>query len=263
MFPLIDDNLKVIFFWSPKCACSSVKNYYISINKDKFKDKNISNVHAVVWCHPFTDLDKYKDYKKILIVRDPYERAVSAFITMMGYFGWTQYTDLSDEKFVEWFWENYNRKNEQFKIINDVNKSREQVIAYKKNPSFRNFLNILDSTDINFMNEHLSPQSYNYFFPKIEKNSFDSIVNIKDLNNWLKSFNKQHNIEGEIKNINQVPYNGLNDKMCDINIVEYFKKQIGYPNWIYFYDKEIKEKVEKIYASDFELTGKQIFTPLF
>ncbi|BCS83213.1 sulfotransferase protein family [Cotonvirus japonicus] len=258
MFPLIDDLHKIIFFWNPKCACSSVKHYYITINDEKFKNVDKSNVHAVVWCHPFTDVDKYKDYKKYAIVRDPYERAVSAFVTMMGYFGLEAYHNYNDEEFINWFWNNFNMREESLKIINDVSKSREEIIAYKKNPSFRNFVNILLSTNIENMNEHLSPQTRAYFCPKYDKNSFDEIIDIKNLNPWLENLNKKLNLNGEIKNINKVNYNDDTVKMCDVNIVDYFyKNKRNFPKWIYFYDQDIKNKIEKIYASDFNFVGKQ------
>jgi len=72
MFPIYDDENKIAIWWSAKCGCSTIKNIYYNI----IKNKNISHVHFEYQCFDSNKLD----YENILIIRDPYDRAVSVFM---------------------------------------------------------------------------------------------------------------------------------------------------------------------------------------
>jgi hypothetical protein len=78
--PLVSKMYKIIFFWNPKCACSTIKEWFFRIH-----NINVNLSHS-------EQLDKYSkcdvvrtypkncyDYTKIIVVRDPFSRIVSNY----------------------------------------------------------------------------------------------------------------------------------------------------------------------------------------
>lgn len=241
MYPIIYPELKIIFFYSPKCACSSIKTFIQSLRSKEI----VLNIHSVIGSDNIKDLSKFSSYEKILFVRDPFERIVSAFISMYGYYGQDAYNWLSD-KFVQWFWEKFNCNNANYCPI-------EQIIRFRINPSFRNFILILNSTNVYYMNPHISPQITPYNCPKLSKTDFTQIINISNLNTELANFNIRHHTEGKILSLNKLSYDASQTPMADTNIVIYGRTHKSFPPWENFYDKDLRLMVGKIYAEDISI----------
>ena len=247
MYPLIDHEHQIIFFYSPKCACTSIKIYYASICTC-YKNLEITNIHRNIGPlkeNEIIDIDQYTNYKKLWIARNPYDRLVSGFLYLLNNFVTYVYRTLPDQKFAGWFGKRY-MKNQ------DINKSYQQIIEYKNHPSFRNFVKILLTIDIKTANKHISLQSLPYFCHVLNKSNFDEIVNIRYLNDRLHKLNEELGVSGNITISNITHFNDDTTHICDVNIIEYTKQHNKtYPRYQYFYDNEIKADVDKIYHEDF------------
>lgn len=264
MYPIIIDKYKIIFFYSPKCGCSSLKKYciaicpkYSTIEKNvtiephNFVDVDTLKVHKVITADPIDSLERYKFYKKILISRDPYERSVSAFIYVMHYFEINKKINCDNDDFSKHFLENLCGSD------NSCSNLYPLIIEFKMLPSFRNFIKILNAINIEKADPHISPQSHCYCSCNITKNDLDEIVDLKKLNERLKKLNEELNVDCLVENINATHHSEKSINMCDIDIVEYGKINNNvYPKWIYFYDKDIKKMVYNIYKSDFNLLNQ-------
>ena len=87
---LINDEKKIIFITSAKCASTSAKNIFIDYSNIESYDKTKRfKAHLVTHRLPITnsqirinipvDRDEFKEYLKIQFYRNPYERAVSCY----------------------------------------------------------------------------------------------------------------------------------------------------------------------------------------
>jgi len=74
MYFLIDETLKIIFGWSPKCGCSHIKKifWYLKTNN------NDSIIHIPSEYNYLPN--NIEEYITILIVRNPYDRLISGFL---------------------------------------------------------------------------------------------------------------------------------------------------------------------------------------
>ena len=88
---LINDEKKIIFITSAKCASTSAKNIFIDYSNIESYDKTKRfKAHLVTHRLPITnsqirinipvDRDEFKEYLKIQFYRNPYERAVSCYL---------------------------------------------------------------------------------------------------------------------------------------------------------------------------------------
>ena len=229
MYPLIDHKHKLGLFYSPKCACTAVKTYYITIYYPKLRQE------------PYNDL--YKDYKKLWIIRNPYERIVSSFIFLYNFLPNYVYK-YKDNKFVKWFKKRYcNNQN--------IDASYNQIVSYRRHPSFKNFVKILEKIDINNVNKHLTPQTRQYNC--IDQVSDVELVDVKDLNDRLLKLNAELGINGSIMKLNCTKHNSDVSNVSNVNIRIYTKvNKKMYPMYKYFYDEELVRSVYNIYKDDFD-----------
>lgn len=73
MFFLVDSVRKIAFGWSAKCGCTHIKNLYHFL----ITGKPATNIHNGSYGKLPHD---HKDYKIIIIIRNPYDRIVSGFL---------------------------------------------------------------------------------------------------------------------------------------------------------------------------------------
>lgn len=115
------------------------------------------------------DLDKYKDYKKILVYRDPYERVVSLFYNR--YCGITSYNDITN---------NY----EFFRNFRKLN---------KKTNTFNKFLDKLFEKELESKDNH-------YYGQKKPNIDFDQIINIKEIHKIFENTELNNKVTEMINN---------------------------------------------------------------
>jgi hypothetical protein len=126
---------KFIIIWSPKCACTTVKNIccqllnidsdsYMGVHSINFININIKNI-----------LEKYPDYPVIYFTRNPYHRIIS---------GYTKFTDGLIKKL------NFH-KNKNLKENNKLTKNGSL--------SFDEYLDLILSSEPSNLNDHFQPQT--------------------------------------------------------------------------------------------------------
>lgn len=215
---LIDKNNKFIISVNYKCASSQIIRWFRSnINDYKHENTTLSNVINRAYVFGDTHLNKFNDYYKILIVRNPFARLVSSYI------------DKGFHNFVP--------------LINLCKKYGITV----SDLTFRQFVNMVSNTHIKLMNAHWrplyfdnQPQLYNkvikmehiykhinrigkkYGYSEFPKNSSKKMIKKKDLTNVPIS---------QLKNMPQ-------------NIVK---------NYANYYTPEIVSIVNDIYSKDLKM----------
>lgn len=83
MHLLTSPSLKTIIGWSPKCACTSLKHWWLQVHNIQYNVKQSYDIHSFFHHnHELTRLDfAIKDPQQlILVIRNPYERIVSSFL---------------------------------------------------------------------------------------------------------------------------------------------------------------------------------------
>lgn len=220
MYFLVNDNKKFFIGWSAKAACTSVKMWFCNVAGIKATESNVhkvlgygqnkwSNLHA-------RDPKTFKNYRKYIVIRNPYRRLVSGYIGV--------------------YIKNPNRSNRPWKTFQSF------VEALEADPGFKN----IDR-------HHFVPQTGEYF-PKINKiiNVWDRIIPAMDLSTHFKEINRELNVNFEISKHNKSfehrearvlkPAYSMTD--------EEIKRHK--PAFNCFYNEDIASVVHKIYKKDFE-----------
>ena len=223
---IILEKKKIIIFWSPKCGCSSLKvilcNYLnIDFSKNKHVHKN-KTLKKMIDKLP-KNINYYKDYDILWLIRNPYERLVSGFLNK--YIN-TQYkipkncNNFKDfckilynnsKKINKHHFENQTVHNNAWNFLNKLDKSKIKYIETSQVNEISKILNI----NINFVHKNNSKQQNK------------TITNSKINELWLKTFK-------EVKTLKK-------------------QKKINYSD---FYNDELKKLVHKIYKNNFNYFNK-------
>lgn len=174
---------------------------------------------------------KLSDYKKVIVVRDPYERLVSGFI----------------DKFCK------EDRNKNF-VIDIVEKVRKDKVT-DKGITFREFVGFICSSNNNELNGHWRSQSFilslfkNNIFP-IELKRFDEkITQVDAAFKYSIPLQKRNKREEDKAKVYQ----------CTIDVCS--SKLHGNKSLLIadnFYDEDLKLKVMEFYKSDYKLFHKMI-----
>ena len=188
---VINDEYKYILFTYAKSGCSTVRiihtylTYPNCINEDFFEDKHHGIQNRDI-DYLVNNLDKYKDYKKILIYRNPYNRVVSLFYQKIcGVMGIT--------------YKGYLYK-EPYRLSKEIN-------------TFDKYLDNLFKG--NFDDDH-------HFLPQKKPDiAFDQILEISEIKNIFKDIDD--NLNNKIKSIlsNKSKWNELEKYDYDNNLTHY------------------------------------------
>lgn len=239
MFPLYDNKKKNIIFWSYKCGCTYIRDIYYNLYLKLNYKKN--TIKIITLFNRFNKLDPIKllNYRKIYICRNPYSRIVSCFIDK-----------YIKSHFSQWFKLNIGIKN-FFRFFENKNFVRL---------TFKEFINLVYEK---FVLKKYSLLEFDHLTPQFSINysnfKFDKIYKLEDLNtstflqdefdideNYINETTSLHNnncsnSEYYIENAFNLEYNELSE----------LKKTKKIPNYKYFFDEDIKNKVYEIYKTDF------------
>lgn len=210
---MINHEKGFIALFSPKCACTTLKWWFAdSLEQGNIEDEQYLTRFRI----SMVDIANFHRYQKILFVRGPHERLVSFYCAFI-----VNYMEL-------WGFADNNK---------EVN---------LKGKTFSEFIHILEALwqkGVRFQH-HLEPQ-----LRGLELRVADLIIRTDDLGWELVNISRDLGFEYTPKKLNATDYS---DKICDPvsdRIPEWFLSQ-GLPRYEYFYNAELKEIVNRIYAAD-------------
>ena len=219
---LVSEKYRFLLGWSAKGGCSSIKSWFLDVHN--IKPPADGNVHKFIgyggteysyvdWGDP----ERYQNYQKFLVVRDPYKRLVSGFVNK--YVG---------RHFANDGWDNFS----EF----------VQVLA--------------DDPKLKRINRHhFTPQFSEAYADFAEHYSFDSIIRLKQLREGLNSISsltgapqvdvRKHNTS------KHAPDTASEKHVSSWSIAKLKRNRSKLPPPESFYNYELVQLVEKIYQLDF------------
>ena len=226
---LISYKYKFLLFWNPKCGCSTIKYIFA-----KLHNINVSNddLHKYFNCKncPFSlslkeylkQKEKFIKFKKIIVVRSPYDRLFSFYKNKL----------VQNDN-------NYPTYLDKNKKINASNYSINDLINKLKN---------IPNNDLEY---HLEKQSTN-----LEDINFDKIIKLENLFSLYKYFQslsipisgswfiKLNSFSGKTLELKDISYNNLS--------VYQWRLKISFPKFENILKPEHYTILNKIYYTDFE-----------
>lgn len=261
MHMLIDDNHKLIYFWSPKAGCSTLKLFFAAMNNIPLPSP--IHVHLVVdqiqesiQKSIVIERKRYEDYQKLLIIREPHSRFVSTFISYNQHYDFLKLIELPLELFIKNLAAIIYLPTCIPPLIPEI--IRNLMINFKDKPSFKNFARIVEKIGNDSLNHHIGAQLNYYLFciyPEIMETQFDKLIKLDFLTEELDKIAKSFGKNVEIKSLNRAEYNPeLEINISDMDL-RVFQKDFGlnFPKWVYFLDDEIKGIIRRLFAKDIEL----------
>lgn len=237
--PVINFDKKLAVFFSAKSGCTFVvKWFFFQINHlDAALDFKhfvhqyrgqvyMKSAHYIKSRKDFIS-KKGRGYLKIKIVRNPFERAVSSYIHFLGMV-----------------------KNKDPEI-----KSNFGIECKKQNFSFNEFLNLLLTVNIRRCNIHWR-QQYQFIERRLNMNH---IIHLKKSMDELLNLEQKYSLSKtkDMANLSHSKHHSFCQKS---NISQQFCGDVAFsfevkrnrPEYKYFYNDRLLEKVRRIYQVDFE-----------
>lgn len=220
---LVSERYKFLLGWSAKCGCSSIKKWFLHLHE--IEEPADGNIHKFIgygntaysrveWSSP----DRYADYKKFLIVRNPYKRLISGFVN----------------KYVGNHYENDGWD------------------------SFEEFISVLsDDANFDRINKHHFTPQFSEDYPRFARHfTFDAVFKLEELQRGLDSISRAtHAPEQGVESINTSSHDseitsGEHVSRWSIDKLKSHKKNLPSPDRFYTYD--LIKVVERVYQTDFE-----------
>lgn len=244
--PVIADKInKILYITSHKCGICTISTfvmntYFDNTYKEKYYMDELRELNLVGYN------DEYKDYYKILILRDPYKRFISGFLQDISTYGVykNQTIELSFYDFCKYIESIYQTPNIDYLIENDTIKYLSTNITSKK-ASYKKTL----------LNHHFETQYSQLYWDLKHINNVDLAIMLEDLTDTLNFVKKKYNLSTNILFANAKKYTAstLDVINTPINDLKHVRE---YPYYTQFYNTEIKNICEKIYDEDFTLIQK-------
>jgi len=83
MIPVVNDQYRYIFLYSPKVGCTSIRRIYLELHKHEMSETELSSLdkyHNLNEVFPYDQAKDYSNYTTFILTRNPYSRIVSAFL---------------------------------------------------------------------------------------------------------------------------------------------------------------------------------------
>lgn len=172
-YTLKSDRLRLIIFWNAKCACTSLKRFIYEIEEQTTYKGN--NIHGEIgylnrnkYFVNINTLDnKYKQYRKVLVYRDPLERVESFYKDKIKNINTPQADRSLDNKL----------------MINIGNNTGLDVLV-----------NLMELIKPDKLQHHLHPQTL-----FLEKEWIDEIISIDELDSFFKRYTNNMYRENKTK----------------------------------------------------------------
>ena len=228
---LYSKKFNYLMFYSAKSGCSTVRNLFLNLHGDELTKYPDDGIHSLPKYFPLNIQDQ--NIPSIVVVRDPFQRAVSMFL----------------DKYI-------NNGPIMKKVMNIGVTNLENTFTY--------FLYLLKEIKnkklLNSLDNHIEEESY-----LLPNNNPMHIVKLENFHNGILDAyacifsNNDYNILDNVsKHLNdKTKYNKTN---YDLNMKEnvsnhiFFKKE-NIPKYEYFYDETCMNLVVEIYKNDFEKFG--------
>jgi hypothetical protein len=215
MFFLVDNKNKVIFGWSPKCACSRAKKIFRFLQNNTI----VNDVHTHTGNDSQPLPNDIENYTTIIFSRNPYKKIISGFL----------------DKY---------RKNGEFRHLWKHNKI-----------TFYTFVNELIKNDRNMIEpHHFEPQTGGDYNTNIIRSKCLKIYDIEHIDYSFIENLYHKKIPYELLKFDLMGHerkkfnNTFEGPVYDLDMDEYYDYNVDIK---YFYDEEIKNNVYNFYRNDF------------
>ena len=249
---LVNHNLKLIYCSIPKNACTYFKEALIANNSSWHEEyqeyqKSNFNVHDFLsnkrLGYSLNNLISHLEdetYTKIVILRNPFERIVSAYLNKI-------ITSKRVLRFVE-------------KVINSVSQRNSKTITVDNRITFQQFVEYLCYTKDPWLNIHFRPQ--HCFVGNIK---FDIVGQFENMNSVIDRLEDKFNIQLKRKKpINQTSYQDIERKNKSFHSM--YRQELcsldGLPTAKQLFTPELERMFRKRYALDIEIYERAFNTNL-
>lgn len=219
---IVDNDNKIIFGWSPKCACSHIKKIYYFLRSENDDINNIIHTPRDNMTLP----QDINNYTTIIFIRNPYKRIISGFLDKYSKRGeyrprW-KHSTITFKMFVNELIKNDCRNKDDWKNMIEyhhfTSQTSEKFNKQQILKSHKLILNDIEKIDYEFIEK-----IYNKKIP-------ESLLNFKG-NHSRKTYKEDYN-----------------DYVYDLDMELYFNCNVDIK---YFFDIEIKNKLRRFYKDDF------------
>ena len=223
--PLVSHKYKFICFWNAKCACGTMKTWFLNTHGvyewEYSPHSEVSKHTPVISKHDLLN-DQYKDYYKFVVVRNPWKRLVSYY---------------KNKKII------MRHKNIMFPIdyANPINTG---------DITFNELVHLIAKSSRHQREDHVANQ-----YIGLENIEFDKIVKLENIDSDMKEVEKILGIPSVFNfktTFHQPP-----SPVSDSTKLVYNKKPLEFdhddlPSYQYFYNEQLKELVKHSYIEDVE-----------
>jgi len=231
-------NNNTLIFWTPKCACTSLYNITQQVRNIKCARYGKEIYRKI----DSKNIGSFDIYKKIFLMRNPYDRIVSAYINKFVYH--------PDNGYLDEFGKLENFAQDLLKKSPTLYLSNGQYVGI----SFNEFIELVSKHYD--MSDHWNKQK------KINNINFDYIIHVENLQSELKrTFNElKIPIGFNIPHNNKSNY-GMNygdvdlSNIKSLDIINNHMMSLNKNNLL---NENNKNYLYKIYKDDFELGGYSI-----
>lgn len=221
--PLVSHKYKFICFWNAKCACGTIKTWFLNLhNVFEWEYSPHSEISKHTPIITKDQLSEYTDYYKFVVVRNPWKRLVSYY----------------KNKKIVMRHKNINFPIDRARLINSGDMSFKEMV---------NFISLSDS-HVYTREDHVANQYYG-----LENITFDKVVKLENLHDDMHVIKNELNLPLDFNfntNFHQPPSPTSNSKeyVYDVKPLDFDKENL--PSYKYFYNDELKSTVEKSYIDD-------------